>query len=59
MFEPRVGVPPYPALEQQVLEFWEAREIFRQLREQTQNGPRWQFQDGPITANNRMGVYCG
>ena len=58
MFEPRVGVPSYPALEREVLEFWDEREIFRKLREQTAGGPRWGRLDGPITANNRMGVYC-
>ena len=57
MFEPFDGVPDYPTLEKQVLEFWETREIFRQLREQTEHGPAWNFQDGPITANNRMGVH--
>ena len=57
MFEPFDGVPDYPSLEKQVLEFWETREIFRQLREQTEHGPAWNFQDGPITANNRMGVH--
>ena len=56
-FEPFEGVPDTPALEKQVLEFWETREIFRQLREQTEGGARWSFQDGPITANNRMGVH--
>ena len=57
MFEPFEGVPSYPALEREVLEFWDEREIFRKLREQTAGGPRWSFQDGPITANNRMGVH--
>ncbi len=57
MFEPFDGVPDYPTLEKQVLEFWETREIFRQLRGQTEHGPAWNFQDGPITANNRMGVH--
>ena len=57
MFEPFEGVPSYPALEREVLEFWDEREIFRKLRDQTAGGPRWSFQDGPITANNRMGVH--
>ncbi len=38
MFEPFEGVPDYPALEKQVTEFWETREIFRKLREQTEGG---------------------
>ena len=53
MFEPRVGVPDYPSLEKQVLEFWETREIFRQYREQTEHGPAWKGWTGryrPTTA---------
>jgi len=29
----------------------------KKLRRQTANGPRWSFLDGPITANNPMGVH--
>ncbi len=57
MFEPFEGVPDYPKLEQQILSFWDEFQIFQRLREQTQNGERWDFQDGPITANNPMGVH--
>jgi isoleucyl-tRNA synthetase len=57
MFQPFEGVPDYPKLEKEVLEFWETRQIFNKLREQTENGPRFDFQDGPITANNPMGVH--
>ena len=57
MFEPFEGVPSYPALEREVLQFWQERHIFDQLQRQNQNGLPWQFQDGPITANNRMGVH--
>ena len=57
MFEPFEGVPSYPALEREVLQFWQERHIFDQLQAQNQNGLPWQFQDGPITANNRMGVH--
>lgn len=57
MFQPFEGIPDYPKLEKEVLQWWETRQIFRKLREQTQNGQRWDFQDGPITANNPMGVH--
>ncbi len=30
---------------------------FDQLREKNRGGPRWSFLDGPITANNPMGVH--
>ncbi|MBW3636556.1 MAG: isoleucine--tRNA ligase [Armatimonadetes bacterium] len=57
MFQPFEGTSDYPKLEKEVLEFWETRQIFRKLRAQTDLGPRWDFQDGPITANNPMGVH--
>ncbi len=40
-----------------MLRFWEQNRIFDKLREQNANGPRWSFLDGPITANNPMGVH--
>ncbi len=57
MFEPFEGVPDYPQLEQEILSFWDEFQVFNRLREQTENGERWNFQDGPITANNPMGVH--
>lgn len=50
-------VPDFPAMEREILRFWEANRIFDKLRVQTANGPRWSFLDGPITANNPMGVH--
>jgi isoleucyl-tRNA synthetase len=47
----------FPALERSVLEFWQRIDAFNQLRKKNQNGPRWSFLDGPITANNPMGVH--
>jgi isoleucyl-tRNA synthetase len=44
-------------MERELLRFWEERQIFRKLRAQTADGPRWSFLDGPITANNPMGVH--
>ena len=57
MFESFEGVPDYPQLEQEILTFWDEFQVFNRLREQTANGERWNFQDGPITANNPMGVH--
>src|ERR1017187_683489 len=57
MFEAFEGVPNYPEFEEQILRFWEDSGIFDRLREQTRQGEPWQFQDGPITANNPMGVH--
>ena len=53
MFEARVGVPNYPALEGRVLAFWQARDIFGALRAQTASGKPWKGWTGrlpPLTA---------
>src|SRR5262245_17675874 len=47
----------FPAQERSILEFWERIQAFEKLREKNKNGPRWSFLDGPITANNPMGVH--
>ena len=45
------------ALEHDMLKFWEDEDIFNKLRVQNAGKPRWSFLDGPITANNPMGVH--
>ena len=47
----------FPALERGVLAFWQAEQIFDKLRAQNAGKPKWSFLDGPITANNPMGVH--
>ncbi len=47
----------YVAIEHEILDFWERDGTFERLRQQNQDGPRWSFLDGPITANNPMGVH--
>jgi isoleucyl-tRNA synthetase len=47
----------FPAQERLVLEWWEKSGIFDKLREQNRGKPKWSFLDGPITANNPMGVH--
>ncbi|MDD4961190.1 MAG: class I tRNA ligase family protein, partial [Candidatus Marinimicrobia bacterium] len=44
-------------LEHEQLKFWEKTDIFNKLRKKNENGSRWSFLDGPITANNPMGVH--
>src|SRR5215210_4821436 len=56
-FTPLPSVPDHPALEHEVLEWWDSARAFERLREQNSGGPRWHFLDGPITANNPMGVH--
>jgi len=43
--------------EKNILKFWEENKIFQKLREKIKNKERWSFLDGPITANNPMGVH--
>jgi isoleucyl-tRNA synthetase len=43
--------------EHEMLRFWEDNSIFKKLREQNRGKKRWSFLDGPITANNPMGVH--
>ncbi|HRU23117.1 MAG TPA: isoleucine--tRNA ligase [Candidatus Latescibacteria bacterium] len=53
-------VPPtfsLPELERRILAFWKEHDTFNKLRRKNENGPRWSFIDGPITANNLMGVH--
>jgi len=52
MYRPVPRVPDFPALEREMLRFWEENRIFDKLRQQTANGERWSFLDGPITAKN-------
>jgi isoleucyl-tRNA synthetase len=46
-----------PALEREILRFWEQTQAFEKLREKNRGKPKWSFLDGPITANNPMGVH--
>jgi isoleucyl-tRNA synthetase len=47
----------FPAQERRILEFWDRIRAFDKLRQKNKGGPRWTFLDGPITANNPMGVH--
>jgi isoleucyl-tRNA synthetase len=47
----------FPALESEVLRWWEETKAFEKLAARNAGGPKWRFIDGPITANNPMGVH--
>jgi len=47
----------FPAQERAILEFWLRTEAFEKLRAKNRGKPKWSFLDGPITANNPMGVH--
>lgn len=47
----------FPALERAMLAFWDEHGTFEKRKELNRGKPRWSFLDGPITANNPMGVH--
>jgi isoleucyl-tRNA synthetase len=57
MFRPLPPVPDHPAIEQEILSWWDERKTFQQLRESNRGGPRFSFVDGPVTANKTLGVH--
>lgn len=57
MFRPVTSKPDFVAQEHELLAAWRDRRTFARLRAQNADGPHWSFLDGPITANNPMGVH--
>jgi isoleucyl-tRNA synthetase len=57
MFAAVSSKPDLIAQEHEMLALWRERRTFARLRAQNAGGPRWSFLDGPITANNPMGVH--
>src|SRR4051795_1589356 len=58
VFQPLPTVPDHPALEEEILAWWEEAGIFGQLRERNRGGPAFSFIDGPVTANRfSLGVH--
>jgi isoleucyl-tRNA synthetase len=47
----------FPALERAILQFWDDNGIFAKRKALNRGKPTWSFLDGPITANNPMGVH--
>jgi len=44
-------------IEKEILVFWKGKKIFEKLRKKNKGKKKWSFLDGPITANNPMGVH--
>ncbi|HET7702898.1 MAG TPA: class I tRNA ligase family protein [Candidatus Limnocylindrales bacterium] len=57
MFRPVSAKPDLVAQEHEILAEWRERRTFERLRARNAGGPKWSFLDGPITANNPMGVH--
>ena len=47
----------FPKIEKRILKFWQKNKIFENLQKKNQDKKCWSFLDGPITANNPMGVH--
>jgi len=43
--------------EHKIIKFWEDNKIFEKYQKKNQGKKHWSFLDGPITANNPMGVH--
>ncbi|MGY1618056.1 isoleucine--tRNA ligase [Geodermatophilus sp. SYSU D00691] len=57
---PFAALPPQvdlPALEQEVLQRWEADKVFARSLEASAGRPQWNFYEGPPTANGRPGTH--
>ena len=59
MFKPVPAKPDFPAQERETLKWWKDTGAFEKLRRLRAGGLTWSFVDGPITANNPMGVHHG
>jgi isoleucyl-tRNA synthetase len=57
MFRPVSSKPDLVNQEHEILNLWRDRRTFARLRAQNAGRERWSFLDGPITANNPMGVH--
>src|SRR5919198_476002 len=58
-FQPVAAKPDHVGLEHSTLERWERERTFEALRDRNRGNPPFSFIDGPITANNPMGVHHG
>jgi len=47
----------FPEIEHRILKFWEENKVLSLYLKKNRGKKRWSFQDGPITANNPMGVH--
>jgi isoleucyl-tRNA synthetase len=60
MFKPVSQTPDFPAQEKERLIYWYEKGIVEKyLKKNDKSGKRFSFLDGPITANNPMGVHHG
>ena len=56
-FKPVPAKVDFVAQEREILNWWKETRAFQKMRELHKGQPTWSFIDGPITANNPMGVH--
>src|SRR5829696_10166100 len=49
----------FVAQEREIIKFWREQQTFEKMRALHKGEEKWSFIDGPITANNPMGVHHG
>jgi len=59
MFKPVENKVNFIEQEHDILEFWDSTSAFQKLIEMRSKSSHWSFVDGPITANNPMGIHHG
>ncbi|MFW9834003.1 MAG: isoleucine--tRNA ligase [Candidatus Thorarchaeota archaeon] len=59
MFKPVSNQVDFVTQEKEIIKLWEKSQTFEKLKKLRAKGPMWSFLDGPITANNPMGVHHG
>ncbi|MEU4421074.1 isoleucine--tRNA ligase [Actinoplanes sp. NPDC024001] len=57
MYRPVPAQVDLPALDHEVLRFWQANDVFARSLEQTEGRPDWIFYEGPPTANGMPGTH--
>ena len=57
MYRPVPARIDLPAMEQEVLGFWDANDVFHRSLAATRDGEPWVFYEGPPTANGMPGTH--
>jgi isoleucyl-tRNA synthetase len=57
VYSPVPKIPNFPELEHRWLRYWSEIDAFGQVVAKNAGNAKWSFLDGPITANNPMGVH--
>lgn len=53
----KLGDLDFVKIHKGIIKFWEENQIFEKSAAKNQGGPKFSFLDGPITANNPMGIH--